>query len=75
MKEGTCCDDNRVRYGVLESLYGIPEINVTLDDNNTGIKFSENLLWQYCRLILPGWVHNEDREGIQLNILGMILSV
>ena len=30
IKEGTCCDEHQVMYGIVESLYCTPETNVTL---------------------------------------------
>ena len=38
IKEGTCCDEHWVMYGIVESLYYTPEINITQYVNYTGIK-------------------------------------
>ena len=38
INESTCHDEHWVMYGIVESLYNIPETNITLYVNYTGIK-------------------------------------
>ena len=40
IKEGTCHDDHWVMYGIVTSLYRLPETKITLYVSYTGIKKS-----------------------------------
>ena len=51
IKEGTCCD--WVSYGGVESLYHIPETNVTLYVNYNGIKI-KSLIKKIIKETIPG---------------------
>ena len=44
IKEGTCHNEHCVMYRIVESLYGTPEMNTTLYDNNTVIEIKKIII-------------------------------